>query len=333
MSGTVILTGANSSAGLHASEHLIKTYPQHTAIFTVRSASSDDVNTNKLRDIIARYPNAKVFVHEFDLADLTAVHAFATIISGQIMSGSLPAIRSIICNAFYWNLLVDPELTVDGYDKTLQVGHIAHVALVLRLLEHFSPDGGRIELLSSGSHYRRKSVMTPYFPEIPENIDHLIHPPADRDKQGRGAQRYANLKLVVTMWMYPLNEYLQKDPKLSRITVVAINPGNMGDSRAFRTNVPLSVKAMQALVFNPLRPLIRRFADPTFRTSRDAGIDIIELGVGKAEDGERGFYTLLEKDDPDPAVLDKEKQRIIWEKSAEWAKINKDNTALKIGFE
>ncbi|KAI1476417.1 NAD(P)-binding protein [Daldinia eschscholtzii] len=333
MSGTVILTGANSSAGLHASEHLLKTYPQYTAVFTVRSAATNDVNTNSLRDIIARYTKAKASIHELDLADLTAVHAFATTIAGQITSGFLPPIKSIICNAFYWNLLVDPELTVDGYDKTLQVGHIAHVALVLRLLEHFSSDGGRIELLSSVSHYRRKSTMTPYFPEIPDDIDLLIHPPADPDKQGRGAQRYANLKLVVTMWMYPLNEYLQKDPKLSRITAVAINPGNMGDSRAFRTNVPLSVKLMQALVFKPLRPLIRRFADPTFRTSRDAGIDIIELGVGKAEDGERGFYTLLNKDDPDPAVLDKEKQRIIWEKSAEWAKINKDNTALKIAFD
>ncbi|KAI0121996.1 NAD(P)-binding protein [Daldinia grandis] len=333
MPGTVILTGANSSAGLHAADHLLKTYPQHTAVFTVRNAASTDVNTNSLRDIIAQYPKAKASIYELDLADLTAVHAFATTISGQITSGSLPAIKSIICNAFYWNLVADPELTIDGYDKTLQVGHIAHVALVLRLLEYFGPDGGRIELLSSISHYRKKSPMTPYLPEIPDNIDLLIHPPADSDKQGRGAQRYAILKLVVTTWMYPLNEYLQKDPKFSNITVVAINPGNLGDSRAFRTNVPLSIRIVQKVLFKPLMPLIRRFADPTFRTSREAGIDIVELGVAKAEDGERGYYTLLKKDDPDPAVLDKEKQRIIWEKSAEWAKINKDNTALKVAFE
>ncbi|KAI1413415.1 putative short-chain dehydrogenase [Hypoxylon sp. FL1857] len=333
MAGAVILTGANSSAGLHASEHLLKAYPQYTAIFTVRSSAETDVNTNALRAIISRYPKSKASIHELDLANLTAVHNFATNISDGITSGQYPAIKSIICNAYYWNLVADPELTVDGFDKTLQVGHIAHVALILRLLDRFSPDGGRIELISSVGHYRKKTPMSPYLPEIPDDLDLLIHPRPDSDKLGRGAQRYGTLKLVITTWLYPLNEYLQKDPKLAKITAVAINPGNLGDSRAFRTNTPNSVKYMQKFVAKPLMPLIRRFVDPTFRPSSEAGVDIIELGVGKADDGERGYYTLLEKDEPDPTVLDKEKQHKIWVKSAEWAGINKSNTALKVAFE
>ncbi|KAI1139190.1 putative short-chain dehydrogenase [Hypoxylon sp. FL0543] len=333
MAGTVILTGANSSAGLYASEHLLKKYPQYTAIFTVRSTADTDVNTNSLRAIVSRYPKAKASIHQLDLADLTAVHNFATQISNDIAGGQYPPIKSIICNAYYWNLVDDSKLTVDGFDTSIQVGHIAHVALILRLLDRFSPDGGRIELLSSIAHYRKKTAMSPYLPEIPDDLDLLIHPKPDPDKQGRGFQRYGTLKLVITTWLYPLNEYLQKDPKLSKITAVAINPGNLGDSRAFRTNTPNSIKYMQKFVMKPLMPLIRRFADPTFRPSSEAGVDIIELGVGKADDGERGYYTLLEKDEPDPVVLDKETQHKIWVKSAEWAKINKDNTALKVAFE
>ncbi|KAI1378854.1 putative short-chain dehydrogenase [Hypoxylon crocopeplum] len=333
MPGTVILTGANSSAGLHASEHLLKAYPHHTAVFTVRSAADADINTNSLRAIISRYPKTKAFIHELDLADLTSVHAFATTISDAVASGQYPPIKSIICNAFYWNLVDDPVLTVDGYDKSLQVGHISHVALTLRLLGSFGPDGGRIVLISSVAHFRKKSPMSPYLPEIPDDVDLLVHPRPDHDKQGRGFQRYGTLKLVVTTWLYPLNEYLQKDPNLSKVTAVAVNPGNLGDSRAFTTNTPNSIQFMQKFVMKPLMPLIRRFADPTFRPSSEAGRDIIELGMGKADDGERGYYTLLEKDEPDPSALDTEKQQKIWTKSVEWAKINKDNTALKTAFE
>lgn len=214
MSGTVILTGANSSAGLFASEHLLKTYPQYTAVFTVRSAADTDVNTKSLRAIISKYSKAKASVHELDLANLTTVHQFTTTISDGIAGGQYPPIKSIICNAYYWNLVDDPKLTVDGYDMSIQVGHISHVALVLRLLDRFGPDGGRIELISSEVHYLKKSPMSPYLPEIPNDIDLLIHPRPDTDKQGRGFQRYGTLKLVITTWMYPLNEYLQKVRRL-----------------------------------------------------------------------------------------------------------------------
>jgi hypothetical protein len=114
---------------------------------------------------------------------------------------------------------------------------------------------------------------------------------------------------------------------------VAVNPGNLGDSRAFTTNVPVSIQRMQRFLMKPLMPLMRRFVDHTFRPSLEAGVDMVELGVSEKYDGERGYYTLLEKDEPDPAVLDEDTQQRMWVKSAEWAKITKDNTALKVAFE
>ncbi|KAI1392987.1 putative short-chain dehydrogenase [Hypoxylon trugodes] len=331
MAGTVILTGANSSAGLHASEHLLKTYSSYTAIFTVRNVADNDENTNKLRAIIEKYPKASASIHELDLADLTAVHKFATTISDSIIAGEYPAIKSIICNAYYWNLVADPELTIDGFDRSLQVGHIAHVALILRLLDSFNPDGGRIELISSVLHYRKKNPVTNYLPEIPDDFDLFIHPRPDPDKFGRGYQRYGTLKLVVTTWACPLNEYLQKDPRFANISVVVMNPGNLGDSRTFRTNTPMSIQLMQMFILKPLMPILR-YLDPIYRTSAEAGVDIIELGVGQANNGERGYYTFLKKDEPDPVALDKEIQHKIWVKSVEWARINKENTALKVAF-
>ncbi|ETS75028.1 hypothetical protein PFICI_13512 [Pestalotiopsis fici W106-1] len=332
MTGTILLTGANGSAGLHAAEQLLKHHSEFTAIFTVRDAGADDINTQNLRQLIARYPEAKATVHQLDHANLASVHEFANKISAAIAAGEYPPLGAIVCNASYWNMVLDSELTADGYDKTIQVNHIAHVALVLRLLGSFA-DEGRIVLLSSIAHYRQPNAMTSHLPEIPDDIDQLNHPPPDKDRQGRGFQRYANSKLLITTWMYPLNRYLQKNPKFKNITAVAINPGGLADSRAFTSNTPRSIQLLQTFIVKPFMGVINRLADPTLRSSAAAGVDLAELAVNKAHPGERGYFTMLKKDESDPLTLDEGVQEKVWKKSLEWAHITKDDTALKEAFE
>ncbi|KAI1661765.1 putative short-chain dehydrogenase [Daldinia decipiens] len=301
MAGTVILTGANGSA---------------------------DSNTQNLRQVIARYPDAKTSIYQVDLANLSAVHEFASKISKAVETGEYPALKSIICCAAYWNLVGDSELTTDGYDKTLQINHIAHVALVLRLIGSFASDGS-IVLFSSIAHYRKPNAMTSYLPDIPDDIDQFNHPPASGDKKDRGFQRYANSKLVITTWMYPLNRYLQQNQKFKNITAVAINPGGLGDSRAFTSNTPRSIQLAQKFVLKPFMSIIQYLADPTFRSSAEAAKDVIKLAVDEAYQGEHGYFTLLQKDDSDPITMDESVQQRVWRKSLEWARITKDNTALK----
>lgn len=219
MAGTIILTGANGSVAMHTAEQLLKAHPDFTFIFTVRDAAETDPNTQNLRQVIARYPDSKVSIHQVDQSSLTVVHEFASKISAAIAAGEYPRLQSIICNASYWNLVGDSELTVDGYDKTLQVNHISHVALVLRLIGSFAKDG-RIVLLSSIGHYRKPNAMTSHLPEIPDDMERLNHPPSDKDKQGRGFQRYGSSKLVITTWMYPLNRYLQQVSLVSRYMIL-----------------------------------------------------------------------------------------------------------------
>ncbi|KAI1342687.1 hypothetical protein F5Y15DRAFT_312499 [Xylariaceae sp. FL0016] len=155
------------------------------------------------------------------------------------------------------------------------------------------------------------------------------HPPSDKDKQGRGFQRYANGKLMITAWMYPLNRCLENDPKFKDITAVAINPGGLGDSRSFTTNTPRSASLLQALVLKPFMPIINRLADHTFRSSAAAAEAVVKLAVNEAHAGERGYFTLLEKDESDPITMDVAVQERMWKKSLKWAKITKDNTVLR----
>lgn len=212
MTGTVVITAANSSLAIPAVQHLLAKYPNYTAVLTVRNIADSDVNTKNLRATIAKYPNANASIYQLDLANLSAVNEFAANIAEKIQQGSLPPLASLICNAYHWNLIDGAEITEDGFEKSFQVIHVAHAALVLRLLSSFSSDGGRVVLFSTDAHWPGKNGLEKYPPAIPDNLELLAKPVTDKpsDNMGRGFQRYATSKLVVVTWMYALNRYLEK---------------------------------------------------------------------------------------------------------------------------
>ena len=212
MLGTIIITGANGSLAIPAVEYLLANYPEYDAVLTVRDASDADVNTQKLRETLAHHPDAKASIRKLDLANLSDVHTFASTIITEIADGKTRPLASIICNAYYWNLVGEAEITEDGYEKSMQVIHISHAALVLRLLGSFGSDGGRVVLFSSDAHFPGKNGLEKYPPAIPDDLGLLVKPAVDKSSDifGRGFQRYAVSKLVVVMWMYAFNRYLEK---------------------------------------------------------------------------------------------------------------------------
>ncbi|KAI1097796.1 NAD(P)-binding protein [Jackrogersella minutella] len=327
MTGTIIVTGANGSLAIPAVRHLLEKYPDYTAVLTVRKTEDSDANTKRLRETIASFPKAQTSIRQLDLANLSAVHDFANTIAAEIADKKLPPLASIVCNAYYWNLARDPELTADGVETTIQVNHISHVALVLRLLGSFGPEGGRIVLFTSDGHFSGKNGLEKYPPGIPDDLDSWLKATPDADKLGRGFERYANSKLAVLMWGYALNRYLEKNEELRKITAIVIDPGNLTDSRALRTNSPKFLQYVQRFALQPLRPILR-FVDPTLRTAADAAVDVVELATNKAYPGERGYLKQLKREPSSPDSLNEDKQQKLWVKSAEWAKITKDNTAL-----
>ncbi|KAF7532902.1 hypothetical protein G7054_g7528 [Neopestalotiopsis clavispora] len=321
MSGLVIFTGANSSLGLHAARYILQKYPHHAVVFTVRDASDTDVNTATLREIIAQFPDVQATIVGLDLASLSATHGFADGIVSGIQEGRYPRVAAIVCNAYYWNLVGDPESTIDGYDKTFQVAHISHSALVLRLLGSFE-DNGRVVLLSSDSHCPGKNAMEKYPPVIGNNLDVLVNPTVDDDKEGRGYQRYATAKLALTTWMHA-------NPKLKGITATAINPGGMVDSRCLRTNTPQSMIDAQKSFYIPQLATLQ-LTMPTLRTAEPASKDVVALAIDPKYAGQRGYFTLLEKDESAPESLDPSAQSRLWAQTLVWSGITKDNTALSI---
>lgn len=191
MAGTIIITGANGSLAIPAVSQLLTDYPKYTTVLTVRNTLNADVNTEMLRETLTQYPDAKTSIRKLDLADLSAVHNFASTVAAEIAQGKLPPIASIIFNAHYWNLAGDADITVDGYEKSFQVNHLAHAALVLRLLGSFGSNGGRVVLFSSDAHWPGKNMLEKYPPAIPDDLKMLVKPAVDEpsDNFGRGFQR------------------------------------------------------------------------------------------------------------------------------------------------
>ena len=139
-----------------------------------------------------------------------------------------------------------------------------------------------------------------------DNFDILVHPEskAKNDPMGYGFQRYANSKLAIVAWIYVLNRRLHiattntahdnnnsnHSQLKDNITAIAVNPGNLGDSRALCSNTPTSLWIMSRVIIKPLSPLLRMMVDPTMRSAKDAGVDVIDLAVGKDYAHAEGYF-------------------------------------------
>lgn len=345
MPESILLTGANGSAAVHTVRYLLKHQPDTHLVLTVRNASDTDGNTNVLRKTIADFPSAKATIRPLDLSSLTAVNTFAKSLAAEISRSELPPLKSIICNAYWWNLTKALEMTNDGYEKTFQINHIAHAALILQLLGSFSPNGGRIVLFTSDAHWPGKNSLEKIPPAIPADLQLLAKPPTDAQENhmAHGFNRYAVSKLVILMWTYALNRHIEKVqirialagyanriakvPQYENITAVAINPGNLSDSRALRVNTPRMIQIMSKVVIQPMRPLLR-LMDPTMRLSSEAGIDIAKLAINEASPGVRGFFTLLKEDTSSPDSLKTDVQERIWETTFDWTGVSKEHAGI-----
>lgn len=212
LEGTVLITGANGSLALSFVEYLLENYPLYFAILTVRDNSESDLNTSKLRRIVSRFPSAKVSIEALDLASLSNVRSFADGIKSRVSVGEVPPISAIVCNAFSWSL-TDTKYSKDGYELGFQVSHLSQFMLVMKLVGSVNKETGRIVLLGSEAHDpKTKNSFNPLGAEIPEDLEEIINPKEDKkgEEMSRGFQRYSNSKLANVMFMYSLNEKLQR---------------------------------------------------------------------------------------------------------------------------
>lgn len=116
---------------------------------------------------------------------------------------------------------------------------------------------------------------------------------------------------------------------LSKIRVLAVDPGGLLDSRAFsQTDVPLLWWVIIGIA-GFLQPLIKRFL-PNMNTSAGAARDVVDLAVSDEFAGREGHFFLRDENDSSPASHDEEVQRRLFAKSVEWCGIRQEDTVLPL---
>ncbi|KAI1616958.1 short chain dehydrogenase/reductase SDR [Exophiala viscosa] len=330
MAGTVLITGANGTLALAFVQALLTLHPQYALVATVRNASPEaDPNTAALMRIVEKHPGVKVQVERLDLGKLDDVRRFADRLSDQIERGELSRISAIVCNASTWSLEAGQKFTSDGLEATFQVAHLSHYLLVLKLLGSMDMSSGRIVMLGSITHYPEKpNPLSAFGPEFPADIEHLVKPPPDRagEVHDRGFQRYGTAKLSNVTFMHDLNKRLEADPKLSKVTVTAMDPGGLAASRA-QTEQKRSVRWIMAAI-NFCMPVLRYFTT-AFRPAADSARDLVAVSVEPQFHGKRDYYVGRKPEASAEISRDAAVQERLWTACWKWAGLSTEDTILQ----
>lgn len=103
---------------------------------------------------------------------------------------------------------------------------------------------------------------------------------------------------------------VHQGPNLSNVTALAMDPGGLPASRAQAKQK----KPTQLLfaVINFLMSVLKHLTS-TFRTTEDAGRDLVTVSMDSAFQGHRGYYVGRKQDVPAAASTDEKSQKRLWE--------------------
>ncbi|RSL48214.1 hypothetical protein CEP54_013043 [Fusarium duplospermum] len=262
--GTILLTGANGGLGSAIVADILKKpdlASNYTGLYTVRKAAT----ATQLKKVLSSAPKAHQHdIMDMDLGSLSSIRKVATEINRRVTAGEYPPIRVLILNAAYQ----DHEkivMTDDGYETTWQVNYLANQLLALLLLQSMDKEKGRILLLGSWSHNiddeRNNTNAEPYkgwdtlFPGAEELAKGKWSRPDSGGGWYTGYRRYGASKLCAVMLMHELANRLARDPELSRVSVVGLDPGAMGSDLTRRGGF-----LMTTVVVRWVLPLIAHMA-------------------------------------------------------------------------
>ncbi|CAG7931586.1 unnamed protein product [Penicillium olsonii] len=331
MEGTILITGATGSLAIQAIQQILSSYPSATIVGTVRNgnASPKSPQVLQLEEIISRHGTSKSLIKNVDLNSITEVREFANEIAGMVQSKKLPPIRAIICNAFTWSLN-GQQFSRDRFESTFQVNHLAHFLLVLKLVRSMDRETGRILMISSEVHDPDNvNPLSKLGASLPahDDYDRLIKPGPDKvgSEHDMGWQRYANSKLANVMFMQSLNKRLAETSEFNKITVTAMNPGGLVDSRAH--DAQRLVNRILFAISAFLLPIISLFTSK-LRTSANSARDVVALAVDQDFASRRGYFDGRTPQSPARASKDWEECEALWKASWQWTGMEDAETCI-----
>ena len=295
MSTTVVLTGGTAGFGLIAAEHFNR---------------STDIELF----VGARRPTQHGDAIPLDLSALDSVRSFAATVGGRL--GGAP-IDVLVLNAGIVRADVETR-TVDGYETTFAVNHLAHY-LLLRLMLASLADGATIVMTTSGTH--DPATGAGLLPPRHANADLLAHPDRDPDLDPRprkaGEHAYSASKLCTVLTVRALAE--SPTARERRLTALAYDPGQVFGTELAQ-HLPLPMRVAWAALGSPLGWPLRRFSS-TLNTQDAAGHALADLALGRQPPPAERTYAALRRGRlswPHPSQLARQPElaHALWHDSA-----------------
>ncbi|APE33859.1 hypothetical protein BOX37_07615 [Nocardia mangyaensis] len=250
-----------------------------------------------------------------ELGELESVRAFAAAVGAEL--GGTP-VDALVLNAGL--VLSDAaHRTVDGFETTFAVNHLAHY-LLLRLLLPSLADGATVVLTTSGTHDPATGAgLTP-----PRHADTVLlaHPERDPGLDNRprkaGEHAYTASKLCTVLTARALSG--QDAVRDKGITAIAYCPGQVFGT-GLAKDLPWYMRVAWSAMGSPVVSWPARRFDRTLNTRPDAGNALVELVSGDVRPPEGRVYAALRGGEltwPDPSddALRDDLARELWTESA-----------------
>lgn len=292
---TIVMTGGTSGFGAIAAERLTQLGKARLILGARRPASGETI--------------------PLELTELDSVRAFAQSVRDRL--GDTP-IDALVLNGG----VVLPDATgrtVDGFETTFAINHLAHY-LLLRLLLPALADGAMVVLTTSGTHdpQTRAGLVTPR--HVDANL--LAHPERDPDRGDQpskaGEHAYTASKLCGILTARSLSG--RSDLQARNVTAIAYCPGQVFGT-GLAKDLPLPLRMAWSLLGTPVLGWPLRRLNRYLNSRSDAGNALADLAVGRATPPNGRIYAALRRGQltwPEPSELARRDDlaQALWSDSA-----------------
>ncbi len=267
---TIIITGATSGIGLQCAKELARSAKDQQIILTYRDR---DRAMQTLEHIEFETGHPNIVMAPLLLDSLGSVRAFVN----KFVQRPNHTISTLVNNAGIQQF-ENAKLTIDGFEETICVNHVAPTLLTL-LLSKFMERGSSITFTTSGLHDINilKAIDKPNPADLSEWIS--VTGPAGKPGEA-GLRRYAVSKLLNVITVYQFQSRLMR----MGIRVNAFNPGMIPG-----TGILKEYSSLYQFVWNRVYPLFRSF-NQKISTPEIAGKRLAQLTTSKAFHGAYGMY-------------------------------------------
>ncbi|KAI1765018.1 NAD(P)-binding protein [Hypoxylon sp. FL1150] len=342
--GVIVVTGAAGGLGSAIAAEIASSpdlAPAYHGIYAVRDPSQATALTRALQQGQRAHYRPYEIVR-LNLEQLDSVRALAENINERVAKGDIPKIHALVLNAGYLEL--EKQTWVEGgLDASWTVNYLSHWLLVLLLLGSMDREKGRIVVLGSHTHdpydkFNKGSMGGQFDDEkwttiLGDSIEPLAKgtwsPNDGSPPELAGLRRYGAAKLCLIMMIGELQDRLDRDPLLNKITVLGVDPGWMATGISRRHPMYPFVRVVMpwvAGILSWLQPS-GMYRTPS-RSSKDVVAATFGIGPMRGMDLKGLYFKGAILSEVSTEARDQEKRKMVWRGSVEHAGLQQADTVL-----